>query len=90
MLRFACIKHDICLLFAILPLLFTQAPKLTSESLLAAQLCFLFLGISQMSGEGKSDELALVAYYDVAEKTMVKRITKDIMDGLSNDFDDSG
>lgn len=43
-----------------------------------------------MTREGKSDELALVAYYDVVEKTMVKKITKEIMDGLSNDFDDSG
>jgi hypothetical protein len=35
-----------------------------------------------MDREGKSSELALVAYYDAAEKARVERITEEIMASL--------
>ena len=37
----------------------------------------------------RSDDLALVAYYDAAEKARVEKITKEIMVGLYDYSDDS-
>jgi hypothetical protein len=42
-----------------------------------------------MAEEGKSGELSLVAYYNVAERANVKKITEEILDGLSYDSNDS-
>jgi hypothetical protein len=42
-----------------------------------------------MAREGRSDELALVAYYDAAEKTGIEKITEEIMADLFYDSDDS-
>jgi hypothetical protein len=42
-----------------------------------------------MAEEGKSGELSLVAYYNAAERANVKKITEEILDGLSDDSDDS-
>jgi hypothetical protein len=42
-----------------------------------------------MAEKGKSDELALMAYFDVAEKARVEKITKEIMASLSDDSRDS-
>jgi hypothetical protein len=40
-----------------------------------------------MVGEGKSDELALVAYYDFVEKARDENIIEYVMTGLSNYYD---
>lgn len=50
---------------------------------------FAIFVVCEMVGEGKSDDLALEAYYNVAEKARIEIITKEIMAGLSNDSDDS-
>jgi hypothetical protein len=42
-----------------------------------------------MAEEGKSDELALMAYFDATEKARVEKITKEIMASLSDDSRDS-
>jgi hypothetical protein len=42
-----------------------------------------------MAEEGKSDELALMAYFDAVEKARVEKITKEIMASLSDDSRDS-
>jgi hypothetical protein len=39
--------------------------------------------------EGKSNELTPVAYYDVVERANVEKITKEIMDSLSDDSNNS-
>lgn len=64
---------------------FARSSKLTSENFDNTLLFAIFV-VCEMAGEGKSDELALVAYYNVVEKAKVERITKEIMAGLSNDF----
>lgn len=42
-----------------------------------------------MAEEGKSDELALIVYYDAAERANVEKISEEIVDGLSDDSDDN-
>jgi hypothetical protein len=42
-----------------------------------------------MAREGKSDELALVTYYDAMKKARVERITKEIIAGLSDDSEEN-
>jgi hypothetical protein len=40
-----------------------------------------------MAEEGKSDDLALIVYYNAAERANVEKIIKEIMVGISDDSD---
>jgi hypothetical protein len=62
--------------------------KLTLENFDKALLFAIFI-VCEMAGEGKSDELTMVANYIVVEKGKVERITEEIMASLSNDSSDS-
>jgi hypothetical protein len=59
--------------------------KLSSTKLRSLQSSWL----CEMAREGRSDELALVAYYDAAEKTGIEKITEEIMADLFYDSNDS-
>lgn len=59
--------------------------KLSSTKLRSLQSSWL----CEMAREVRSDELALVAYYDAAEKTRIEKITEEIMADLFYDSEDS-
>jgi hypothetical protein len=61
--------------------------KLASANFFTKISSFASFVASQMVGEGKSDELALVAYYDFVEKARDENIIEYVMTGLSNYYD---
>jgi hypothetical protein len=57
------------------------------ETLLPQSFSLIIFGVSEMTGEGKGDELVLVKYYDAAEKIQDEKIIEEIMVSLYDDSD---
>jgi hypothetical protein len=56
-------------------------------TLLPQSFALIIFGVSEMTEEGKGDELVLVKYYDAAEKIQDEKIIEEIMVSLYDDSD---